>query len=78
MHLKVKIKIWPMALWGALGLTLGAITGIIIWNVLKRQSLLLADLIMYLIIGITLGVFLGSGIYRNTKERETNLKFIKI
>ena len=65
----LKTKIWSLIWRGSLGFALGSLIGPIIGNVLggSLNSLLISYLATFSLIGITLGLFLSWGIYKNKK-----------
>ena len=65
----LRAKIWSLIWRGGLGFTLGSLIGPIIGNILGNtfNSLLISYLATFSLIGITLGLFLSWGIYKNKK-----------
>lgn len=65
----LKTKIWPIVWRGGTGFVLGSLIGPVIGNLVGNalNSLLVSYLITFAIISISLGLFLGWGIYKNHK-----------
>ena len=66
----LKTKIWPIIWRGGTGFVLGSFVGPVIGNLVGNalNSLLASYLIAFAIISISLGLFLGWGIYKNYKQ----------